>query len=210
MKLRRNSTDIYVESNFVLEFALSQEQHESCERLIRLAEAEKINLVVPAYSLVEPHETLVRRARRRVEVSLALDAEVKQLSRSQSYHDEIDAMQQVSGLLARSSAEEKERFSVAVNRLLSVAQIIPLDTQIMVSASEQQLDHDLSPQDAIVYASVLTHLSTSPATAKCFLNRNSKDFDDPEIEETLSSYGCKMLFSFEQGYRYITRPEKHP
>ena len=96
-----------MKSNFVLEFALSQEQHDSCERILELAEAGRINLIVPAYSLVEPYETLVRRAKKRAEVSLALDAEVKQLSRSRPYYDEIDAMQQVSGLIACSSAEEK-------------------------------------------------------------------------------------------------------
>jgi len=209
LKQRRNSGDTYVESNFVLEFALSQEQHDSCERILELAEAGRINLIVPAYSLVEPYETLVRRAKKRAEVSLALDGEVKQLSRSRPYYDEIDAMQQVSGLIARCSAEEKERFRIAVSRLLAVAKIIPLDTEILAGASKHQLDHDLSFQDAIVYASVLKHLSTSAAPAKCFLNRNSKDFDDPDIEETLNSYGCKMLFSFDEGYRYITRPEKH-
>lgn len=208
MKQQRDSIDVYVESNFVLEFALSQEQHESCERIIELAEAKKINLIVPAYSLVEPNETLVRRAKKRIEVSLALDAEVKQLSRSKPYTDEIDAMEQVSGLLVRSSAEEKERFRTTVERLLNIAQIIPLDTQILSSANKHQLDHDLSPQDAIVYASVLTYLSTSAANDRCFLNRNSKDFDDPNIEETLSSYGCKMFFSFARGYDYIIRPEK--
>jgi hypothetical protein len=114
----------------------------------------------------------------------------------------------VSGVLVRSSDEDKERFRQILDRLLAAAEIIPLDVQTLVSATRHQVDKGLSLQDSIVYASVLSHLSTSKATAKCFLNRNSKDFDDPDIEETLSSHGCKMLFSFEQGYRYIARPAR--
>ena len=196
--------DVYVESNFVLELALLQEQHESCERIIELSEAGKIHLVLPAYCLVEPYETIVRYAKNRTRVSNDLATEVKQLSRSQPYQEEIDALQKVTGFLVRSLEEEKERLGHTVNRLIAVSEIIPLDAQTFINASRYQLDHDLSLQDSIVYASVLNHLSTSTSAAKCFLNRNSKDFDDPDIEETLNNYGCKMLFSFDNGYGYIS------
>jgi len=196
--------DVYVESNFVLELAFSQEQHESCNRIIELSENGKTQLILPAYSIVEPYETMLRHAKKRTEVSIDLAAQVKQLSRSKPYQDEIDALQKVTGLLVRSLDEEKESFRNTVNKLLAVSQIIPLDAKTFVNAGKYQTDNALSFQDSIVYASVLSHLSTSTSTAKCFLNRNSKDFDDPDIEETLNSHGCKMLFSFEQGYRYIS------
>jgi hypothetical protein len=147
---------------------------------------------------------MVRNAKKRTEVSLALDEQVKQLSRSKPYHDELGELQRVTGLLARSLDEEKQSFRNTVNNLLAGSQFVPLDAQTFVDANKYQADHGLSFQDSIVYASVLRHLSTSTSTAKCFLNRNSKDFDDPDIEETLDSYGCKILFSFDQGYRYIS------
>ena len=43
--------NVYVESNFVLELALAQEQFESCEGILSLCEAGNVRLVVPAYSL---------------------------------------------------------------------------------------------------------------------------------------------------------------
>lgn len=52
--------DVYVETNFVLELALLQEQQESCQKLLDLAEAGRINLILPAFSLTEPYETLIR------------------------------------------------------------------------------------------------------------------------------------------------------
>lgn len=121
MKQQPEPIDLYVESNFVVELALSQEQHESCERLIELAGTDKVNLIVPAYSLVEPYEKIGRQASDRLKVSKALEAEAKHLSRSTSYHDEIDAMQHVTGLLVRSSAEEKEGLRSAIDRIRAIA-----------------------------------------------------------------------------------------
>lgn len=37
---------VYVESNFVLEVALQQEQHESCNSIIQMAEEGKLQLVL--------------------------------------------------------------------------------------------------------------------------------------------------------------------
>lgn len=196
--------DVYVESNFVLELALLQEQHESCEKIIELSEAGKVRLILPAYSLIEPYETIVRFAKTRAKISNDLTTEVKQLSRSKPYQEEIEALQKVTGFLVRSQEEEKARLRSTIDRLLAVTEIIPLDAQILSSASKYQVGHDLSPQDSIVYASVLQHLSASSTAAKCFLNRNSKDFDDPDIVDTLDKYGCKMLFSFTNGYGYIS------
>jgi len=45
---------IYVESNFVLELAYLQEEHESCEEILNLAQEGKIGLVLPAYSILVP------------------------------------------------------------------------------------------------------------------------------------------------------------
>ena len=202
--------DVYVESNFVIEVALLQEQHESCENIIKFCESGQANLILPIYSLVEPYGTLIRYAKNRTRLSNDLATEVKQLSRSKPYQEEIEALQKVTGFLIRSQEEERERLRSTIDRLLKVAEVIPLDSQILTSAIKYQDDHDLSPPDSIAYASVLNHLSRSVSTSKCFLNRNSKDFDDPDIEEALNGYGCKMLFSFDQGYGYISSQISSP
>lgn len=196
--------DIYVESNFVLELALEQEQHESCRQIVELSHAGKARLIIPAYSLIEPYERIVRYAKKRTRVANDLADEVKKLLRSKSYQEETDALQNVTGLLVRSLQEEKNRFRRTVDKLLAVSEIIPLEARVLLDADRYQIDHDLSVQDSVVYASVLTHLRASTSTDKCFLNRNRKDFDDPDIEETLNTHGCKMLFSFDKGYGYIS------
>lgn len=70
-------------------------------------------------------------------------------------------------------------------------------------AADLELDYGMSGQDAIVLASVLGHLEDHHPAGSCFLNRNSKDFDDPDIRERLEALGCKFFSKFEDGLRYI-------
>ena len=195
--------DIYVESNFVLELALLQEQHESCEKIMALCETGRTQLILPAYSLIEPYETTIRYAKERTKLSNELGKEIRQLSRSKPYQEQIDTMQEVTAFLVRSQEDEKERLRQALNRLLAIAEVIPLKSAIISAALTYQTTSDLSPQDSVVYASVLDHLRISTSAHKCFLNRNSKDFDDPDIVDTLRNFGCKMFFSFDHGYDFI-------
>lgn len=49
--------NVYVESNFVLQLALLQEFHASCEAIVNLCEAGCARLVIPAFSLIEPYRS---------------------------------------------------------------------------------------------------------------------------------------------------------
>lgn len=195
--------NVYVETNFVLELAFQQEQHESCEQLIKLCEAGRATLVLPAFCIADSYETLIRRATRRTQIANDLAGELRQLSRSKPYKDEIDAFQRITDLLVRSSQEEDQRLISVLERVLNVADIIPLETRIVLNATQHRFTYKLEPQDSIVYSSVLYHLASIPKVESCFINRNSRDFDDPDIEESLAQNGCKMLFSFLNGAHYI-------
>jgi len=194
---------VYVESNFVLELALEQEQCQSCGDILVICKSGDARLVIPAFSIAEPYETLGRRARERVQLKTSLANELKLLSRSQSYQKEISALQDVTTLLVKSGEEENRRLHQVLDRILNVAELIPLERGILTEALKLQSRFDLNPPDSIVYASVLHHLAKATAGNKCFLNRNSRDFDDPDIEAQLSTYGCKMLFRFDSGLDYI-------
>src|SRR5436853_144189 len=158
--------DIYVESNFVLELALLQEQHESCEKIMALCETGRTQLILPAYSLIEPYETTIRYAKERTKLSNELGKEIRQLSRSKPYQEQIDTMQEVTAFLVRSQEDEKERLRQALNRLLAIAEVIPLKSAIISAALTYQTTSDLSPQDSVVYASVLDHLRISTSAHK--------------------------------------------
>jgi predicted nucleic acid-binding protein len=84
--------NIYVETNFVLELVFEQEQSESCEKILQLAEANRVKLTLPAYSLAEPHEKLNRQATARKKLQDSLNIELRQLSRSKNYTSRIESI----------------------------------------------------------------------------------------------------------------------
>ena len=61
----------------------------------------------------------------------------------------------------------------------------------------------LSPQDSLVYASIIQHLAQSSDPQRCFLNRNRYDFDDPDVVATFTTYNCRVIARFDNGYDYI-------
>ena len=195
--------NVYVESNFVLELALLQEQHASCEEMVRLGEAGHIQLVTPAYSLAEPYETLTRRHRQRKRMKAELDVELRQLARTTTYAHRLSGFQQLTTVLIESADEEAKHLEEVCARLVQVAEVIPLASGLLIAATQYQHTYHLSPQDALVYAAVLGHLQQHQAIQSCFLNRNAKDFDDPDLVEELDRHNCKLLPRFDAGYQFV-------
>jgi predicted nucleic acid-binding protein len=195
--------NVYVETNFALELAFQQEQFESCEQILQLCEAERVQLVIPAYSLSEPHEKLNRQAKIRRDLQQGLDAELRQLSRTASYTSRISNIQDIANLLVQSNEEERQRFVQYRERLLQSAEVIALTVNILIEAARCEAPYDLKPQDALVYASVITHLRQHQPQIACFLNRNTKDFDNPDIVDELNRFNCRMIPRFDHGYGFI-------
>jgi len=195
--------NIYVETNFVLELTFEQEQCSSCEQILQLCEAGQAKLIVPAYSLAEPHEKLSRQAQSRLELQQSLDAEVRQLLRTASYAGRIKSIQDIASLMIQSNEEERHRFDQCRDRLLRVGEIIALNSSILNQAAACETTYDLKPQDALVFASVMTHLQHHLPRQACFLNRNSKDFDSPDIIDELRKRNCRMIPRFDHGYSFI-------
>ncbi len=195
--------NIYVETNFILELTFEQEQCSSCEQILQLCEAGKATLVIPAYSLAEPHEKLSRQARSRRELQQSLDAELRQLLRTTSYASRIKSIQDIATLMIQSNEEERHRFVQCRERFLKAGEIVALNADILGEAASYETTYDLTPQDALVYASVITHLRQDVPEQACFLNRNSKDFDSPDIIEELRQLNCRMIPRFDRGYSFI-------
>lgn len=102
--------NVYVETNYVLKLAFQQEQFESCEQILQLCEAGRAQVVIPAYSLAEPHEKLIRQANNRKELQRKLRDELQQLSRTASYINRISSIEDIANLLVQSNQEERQRF----------------------------------------------------------------------------------------------------
>lgn len=196
--------NVYVETNFVLELVFEQEQWFVCEQILTACqEASNFELIIPAYCLAEPNEKLRRQAGQREELQKNLSIEMRQLSRSQSYSERISRVAEISSLLAQSTADERERFDFYRNRILHIAQVIPLTSDVLRQSAFYEQQYKLTPQDALVYTSVILHLAAKTPMNCCFLNKNAKDFSKPSMIEELESYQCKMIPRFDQGLEFI-------
>ena len=125
------------------------------------------------------------------------------MARTEFYTTDIHKIQNLTNILIKSTEDEMNRLENVKNDLIGISEMIPLSSEVLKSSAEHQKEHDLSPQDALVYTSVIYHLEKSKPEDACFLNKNSKDFDDPDISEMLEKYKCKMLTRFDHGYQYI-------
>jgi len=196
---------VYVESNFIFELAYLREEHENCDKILDLSASGDIRLVLPAFSVGEVYEAQTRRAKRRAELHDKLNKEIGELARSKPYRDSRDQFKEVTKALIVSGEEETQRLDAAVNRVLAVADIIPIERDTIASAFKLRLTRRLRTQDAIVLSSVLTHLAAAGSGTKCFITRNSKDFANPDIVADLSLYNCELCTSFGEGYGSIIR-----
>ena len=146
---------VYIETNFILELAFSQEQAESCLQLLETSEQGKSRLIIPAFSIGECFETLVRRSKQRKQLAETVSTELKQLSRSLSYRSEITALDSITRLLISSLEDDKRRLDETLARLLSTCEIIPLSKEIVMNAMSYRELFGLGYQDSLVYSSVM-------------------------------------------------------
>jgi predicted nucleic acid-binding protein len=194
---------IFVESNFVLELALRQEQHPSCDGLLGLAESRSVELLVPAYALIEPYETLIRRGNERRRIQREVEAELRQLARSGQYADALRGFRSTTAILAESIDDEIGRLDELHTRLLDCAVLLPFSETILRLATECRHRHALLPPDSLSYATVLDHLRAGPPAESCFVTRDREGFDDPEIASALAEHHCRLVLEFEGAYQYV-------
>lgn len=194
---------VYIESNFILELAFLREEHENCQTLLDFAEAHILSLVMPAFSIGEPYEVWVRRSKQRRDLHTRLNNEIQELARSKPYKEVQQEFQKLTDLLLRSGEEEKRRLDMTLDAVLKTAEVIPININTIQAAITSQKTLDLSPQDSIVYASIIEHLrGASTGDTRCFVTKNSKDFVNPDIVNELALYSCKLLVRFKAGLDY--------
>lgn len=193
---------VLVETNFVLELVFSRDKFASCRALIDMAEKKVIDLLLPAYSMVEPNEAIIRRRKARLKAYDTITSEIREINRSTPFEEAANQLAQLTGLLIQVGESEQDELRKVICQLLNVASLIDLNTGILQQALAFQADLSMSPQDAVVFASVLSVLGQRGGPA-CFITKNTKDFSDPRIEDSLDPYDCKLLFDFENGLNFV-------
>jgi len=195
---------VYVESNFVLEVALEQQDAPSAQAILALAEEGKIQLSFPTFALIEPFWTVRHRGRMRRDLHASLRMQLNQLQRSRQHEKFISILKPVLTTMLEIEKKEMDLLESTARRLLGVGESIEINRPIFEQAMKYQRHYDLSPQDSIIYSAVIDDLQQqTPKRVKCFISRNSKDFGDPDIKSELTSYNCRYIVEFKDGLSFI-------
>jgi hypothetical protein len=134
---------------------------------------------------------------------LQLQAQAKQLERTASISAEVPQLQEAADLLLRAAQDAASRFVEVRKTLVEVARMIPIDCTALRDAETLAVEFDLVLPDAVMLASVLADAAAKPSSS-VFINRNTKDFDDPDIKRRLEQEGCKLVWKFDDGLAYVT------
>lgn len=197
----------YVESNFILELALGQEEAAAAEAILLGAEQRLLELVIPAFALSEPFSTMSHRSRERKRLGNQLEDQFRQLRRSSRHAATIQPVEKTPRVLLGIEKAESDALDLVIIRSLRSVSRIDLTSDIFTSAIEYRRDYDLSISDAIIYAAVIADARMrGSGVSKLFISRNPKDFDIPQIRDELASLGAQYCESFAEG---VTRLEQH-
>jgi predicted nucleic acid-binding protein len=194
---------VYVESNFCLELVFQQEEEAQAEEILQLAEAGRLELVLPQFAVCEPFSTLNRYENERRRFLNELNKQLSELDRSIHQQQIVAGTQPLVAMLTRIGQDQTNRLKTVVERMLGCGRTVPLTAPLFASARQVEGQFDLSPQDAIVAASVLGDLQpqNAPQNSHAFLSRNSKDFNPMRAEFT--ALGCRYLAKFDAGLQFI-------
>ena len=100
--------NVYVESNFVLEHALEQEDYDSCAKIIGLAANRRITLILPAFSLAGPHQAISGKAKARSRLREDLRIHLSELGGSRQYREIPASFDALAAALIASAQFERE------------------------------------------------------------------------------------------------------
>jgi hypothetical protein len=187
--------NVYVESNFVLELALDQEDRDSCERLLEHARRGVIQLVIPGCALLEPNETLTRRVRDWERLAREVESEFTQLRRNAVLQAEVDALAELTVRAVKLATDRHEEVRA---QILTHARVLSIDSATLLEAERVRASYAMELPDAVMLASVLLDLR-SESRESIFVNKNSKDFADPSVQAELADRACKYIGSFRNG-----------
>ena len=171
--------------------------------LVEIAGTRAIQILIPAFSFAEPHIALMHKGNERSRFIPELRKHLSELARSKSYQKDSPAFTEIVSLVIASEDRERARLDAAVDALLNIAEIIPLTSEIFLEAKGFQANFDMSFQDSVVLASVIGHLRAAKPPESCFLNRNTKDFAEPNIRDLLDQFGCRFFGRFDKARGFI-------
>lgn len=195
---------VYLDTNFLLEIAFGQEQEMHAKEIMKLAVDGKIELVCPCFVLIEPYWTIKNRDSNRKQLLKSIELELQQQKRSLNNSIEIGNLTNAHMSITNIGIKEGNAYNDILNKVLEIGTFIDITKDTFISSLTYSSSYGLGPQDALIYSAIISDMKKQSSGAlKCFLSRNSKDFDMDALKRELSEYNCRYFTNFEHGLGYI-------
>jgi len=184
---------VSVETNFILELALQQQEADQADAILQLAEAKRIQLVIPAISFAEAYSKLIALSKKRNRLHQDLRTEIKQMARSQPYAELEQTSKSIADALVSCTTVHASQLSKTADRLRACAQVIPLTAKVIFEMSFLEPIFELESGDAFVYASIHEYLKEVGRPRSLFV---TKDKDFQQTAEYLAAVGGDLILGF--------------
>ncbi len=195
---------VYVETNYVLQLALRQEEAGASDSILERARRDLIKLVFPAFSLSEPYSTLSYHAVERRAIYNSLRQQLALLRRSEPHQQTASVLQQLLSMWTSLGAREIDLLHTAIVELVTIGRAIQTEIEDIQQSVHYRNLYGLSPQDAIILSAIIRDLQTQDLNeVKCFISTNVKDFGDPDIRAELKSFNCRYISKLVDGLAFI-------
>jgi predicted nucleic acid-binding protein len=201
---------VYVESNFILELALEQEEVRPAKEILRLAESRKLEFVFPIFALIECFQKIIRNGEERQKLyNEQLHKQLEQLRRSELHKLFLPNFQSASLDLLEIKKIERKSLEATTTQLLSASRSIDINPMVFEQAIKKYQSKGLELDDALIYAAIINDIQQQAQNeAKIFISRDTRAFGkrsiySGEIESELKLYNCTYIPRFEDALKRI-------
>jgi predicted nucleic acid-binding protein len=189
-------TALYVETGFVLQLGLHQEEETACEELLRAAESDFIRLVIPAVALFEPIYKLRGEGQARRGLREELDRLSRDLRRTKHgpRPNAFGKAQEAIVALAELSQHDRTEVAAVIARIGAKATVVPMTFDIVREAYDiYERPGLLEGADALVMASIMGHATSRTRTeADCFLALDRNFREDVLLKQKFAAQGLRL------------------
>jgi hypothetical protein len=193
---------VVVETNFIVELVLQQEQSHACDNIVALCSSSAgVRMVIPAFAVAEAGMNLENRTgKRRTLVQNDLPKHAREMGRSKPLRRVEEIVEELRAELGQAELEEASRwldFRVHLEDL----EIIPLTAATFAETVAIQLGREIQKlPDAIILASLKGFLEELRGNGShvpvLFVSRDDDAFTAPAVLKQLRVLGCTYINSF--------------
>jgi hypothetical protein len=192
---------VVVETNYIVELILQQEEAAACEELRSLCTNTSARMVVPSFAIAEAGMVLERRSRERLNfIRTDLAGHAREVGRAKTLSRVNDILRALDDELLSSERDVAAawfHFRVDLDRM----EVIPMTAEILEETMAIQLGREIDRlPDAIIFASVKKYLEDARRSGikdpACFVSRDDKAFGTSKILNQLRRLDCTFVNSF--------------